>query len=278
MTTDGDNQEIALLSGPPSKDAVLNPEDLIEYVREVHGKEPPLVPKFCILGFFKEMYDHIEKEYDSRVIDWPSKKNPMFDSIHIFKYKDIDVSYIFPGIGAPNAAAMLEMMTAFGGKYFISLGGVGILTEDIQRGEVILPTKALRDEGTSFHYEEPSRYSHPSEFMLEHIRKSLREKNVAFHEGGTWTTDAFFRETPDKIRRFYEEGCLTVEMEASALYSVARFRDVHVGSIFTAGDCVAGPKWDARRKKGESDELRDERQAVLGYALEAFRILDSEIG
>jgi uridine phosphorylase len=278
MTTDGNRQGIALLSGRPSKDAVLNPEDLIEYVREVHGREPPKVPKYCVLGFFKEMYGHIEKEYGSEAIEWPSKKNPMFDSIHIFKYKETDVSFIFPGIGAPNAAAMLEMMTAFGGEYFISLGGVGILTEDIRRGEVIVPTRALRDEGTSFHYEEPSRYSYPSEFMLEHIRTALREKNVSFHEGGTWTTDAFFRETPDKVKRFYEEGCLTVEMEASALYSVARFRDVHVGSIFTAGDCVAGPKWDARRKKGESVKLKNEKTKLLEYALDALQILNSELG
>lgn len=276
MTKELDAKGISLFSGLPSKDAVLNPEDLIEYVMKVHEKEPPKVPKYCILGFFKEMYDYIEKEYDSRVIHWPSKKNPMFDSVHIFNYGGIDVSYIFPGIGSPNAAAMLDMMIAFGGEYFIFLSGVGILTERIERGEVIIPTKALRDEGTSFHYQEPSRYSYPSDLMIEYIRKSLKENKRPFHEGGTWTTDAFFRETLEKVREFHEEGCLTVEMEASALFSVGGFRDVHVGGLFTAGDCVAGPKWDARRKKGEGENIKDERREILGYALDAFRILDSD--
>lgn len=260
----------------PSRNAVLNPKDLIEYVRDVHGKEPPEVPKYVILGFFKEMYEYLEKKYQSRVIDWPSKRNPMFGSIHIFKYKEIDVAYVFPGIGGPNASAILEMMIAFGGEYFIFLSGVGILTERIQRGEVIIPTKAIRDEGTSFHYQEPSRYSYPSESILDCVRRALKEKNVSFHEGGTWTTDAFFRETPEKVKRFYEEGCLAVEMEASALFSVGHFRKKHIGGIFTAGDCVAGPKWDARRETGESDVFKRARRELLGYALDAFCILDSE--
>jgi uridine phosphorylase len=278
MNKEYDAQEIALLSGPPSKDAVLNPEDLIEYVRDIHDREPPELPRYCILGFFKEMYEHIEKEYGSRVIHWPSEKNPMFDSIHIFKSGDLEVAYVFPGIGSPNAAAMLDMMNAFGGEYFIFLGGVGILTEQIGRGEVVVPTKALRDEGTSFHYQEPSRYSYPSDLMVECIRRSLKENGRPFHEGGTWTTDAFFRETSEKVRRYHEEGCLTVEMEASALFAVARFRNVHAGGIFTAGDCVAGPKWDPRRKKGESERIKDDKRELLGYALDAFRILDSELG
>jgi len=141
---------------------------------------------------------------------------------------------------------------------------------------VIIPTKAVRDEGTSFHYQEPSRYSYPSDLMLSCVRRALGENNVPFREGGTWTTDAFFRETPEKVKRYYEEGCLAVEMEASALFSVAHFRKKHIGGIFTAGDCVAGPKWDARRKKGESDKSKQERRELLGYALDAFCTLDSE--
>ncbi len=271
--TEATSPEIPLFSGLLSRNAVLNPEDLIEYVENVHGTGPPEVPKYCILGFFKEMYGYVEKEFNSRVVHWPSEDNPMFDPIHIFEHEDINASYIFPGIGSPNAAAILEMMISFGADYFISLGGVGILTKQIERGEVIVPTRALRDEGTSFHYQEPTRYSYPSGVMLECIRKSLKKHQIPFLEGGTWTTDAFFRETPDKVKTFYDEGCLTVEMEASALYSVADFRKKHVGSIFSAGDCVAGHKWDPRRKKGESDKLKEDRRKLLAYALDAFSFL-----
>lgn len=269
----GDNGEISLLSGLHPRNAVLNPKDLIQYVEQVHEAGPPEIPKCCIIGFFKEMYDYLEREYGSRIIHWPTKESAWFDPIHIFEYKDIDVAYVFPGIGGPNAAAMLEMMIAFGGEFFISVGGVGILTEQIESGDVIVPTWALRDEGTSFHYQEPSRYSYPSDLMVGCIKKALKERDIPFHEGGTWTTDAFFRETPDKVKRFYEEGCLAVEMEASAMYSVGDFRKKHVASIFTAGDCVAGPKWDPRRKKGEGGKFKEKRRELLIYALDTFTLL-----
>lgn len=271
-------REIALLTGPPSENSVLNPVDLIEYGKDLHGREAPRIPPYCVLAFFKEMYEHVEKTFHPEVIHYFSEKNPMFDPIHIFDYKGVDIAFVFPGIASPQAAAILEFMIAFGGEHFISIGGVGTLSADIKRGEIILPTKALRDEGTSFHYEKPSRYSYPSDLMLEYLRKSLKENDVPYREGGTWTTDAFFRETVEKVEEFHKEGCLTVEMEASALFSVAKCRRKHIGGLFAARDCVAGPRWDSRRKRGDKDTIKRSKVQLLDLTLEAFRLLSSDVG
>jgi uridine phosphorylase len=272
------HQETALLEGLPSENSVLNPIDLIDYGKEIHGREAPEIPPYCVLAFFKEMYEYVEKTFDPDVIHYFSEKNPMFGPIHVFDYEGVDIAFVFPGIASPHAASILEFMIAFGGEYFISIGGAGTLSKDIKRGDIVLPTMALRDEGTSFHYQEPSRYSYPSGLMLEYIRKSLGENNVSFREGGTWTTDAFFRETVEKVEEFYREGCLTVEMEASALFSVAKYRNKHIGGLITAGDCVAGPKWDSRRERGDKETVQRSEIQLLGLALDAFRLLNSELG
>ena len=80
------------------------------------------------------------------------------------------------------------------------------------------------------------------------------------------------------MEEFYSEGCLTVEMEASALFSVAKYRNKHIGGLFTAGDCVAGPKWDSTREKGDKETVQQDKVQLLSLALDALRLLNSELG
>ena len=268
--------EIPLLSGKLTNDAVLNPEDFLDYLSTSHGGSPSKLPQYCILAFFRELYDYVEEVYDPRVTYVASKEDPMFSPIYVFRYKDISVAHVFSGIGAPNAGAMLELLIAMGGEYFVFIGGVGVLSAETTRGEILVPNKALRDEGMSFHYQEPSRYSYPSALMLDSTRKSLQERGVPFREGGTWTTDAYFRETQEKVRAFREEGCLSVEMEASALFSIAAFRKKHIGGLFKAGDCVAGEEWDPRREEGDKENEEGDSGKLLGYALDTLHLLHRE--
>ena len=268
--------EIPLLSGKLTNDPVLNPEDFLNHLNTRHRRSPSKLPQYCILAFFRELYDHVKEVYDPRVIYIASKENPMFDPIHVFRYKDISVAHVFPGIGAPNAGVMLELMIAMGGEYFVFIGGVGVLSAEITKGEILIPNKVLRDEGMSFHYQEPSRYSYPSALMLDSTRKSLQKKGVPFREGGTWTTDAYFRETQEKVKTFRDEGCLSVEMEASALFSIAAFRKKHIGGLFKAGDCVAGDEWDPRREEGDGEKEEVDSRKLLGYALDTLHLLHQE--
>jgi uridine phosphorylase len=268
-----DNEEPALFYGTLSERVVLNPIDWINYIERVKGIERPKIPKYCILCFFRNMYDYVKDRYNPRVIDYPPEGHPLY----ILKYKNFEVSYLYPGIGAPYAGAMLEQMITLGAEYFVFLSGVGTLITEIQRGEVILPNKALRDEGTSFHYQKPTRCSYPSKLILKYTRKSLKENKVPFHEGATWTTDAFFRETLERVKKFRDEGCICVEMEASALFSIAKFRKKHIGGIFIGGDCVVGETWDPRREVGDTERIEKDRRKLLDYALDALYLLHKEI-
>src|SRR5262249_39200414 len=151
-----------------------------------------------------------------------------------------------PGVGAPLAAAMLEEAIALGCRRFVACGGAGVLDRSIALGHLIVPTAAIRDEGTSYHYLPPGRQVEPSPEGVSAIAVVLKRRGCAYLTGKTWTTDALYRETPGKVRQRREQGCLTVEMEAAALFAVTWFRGVTLAQILYGGDDVSGSEWDSR--------------------------------
>lgn len=177
------------------------------------------------------------------------------------------VAIFNPRIGSAMAAAGLEQIIALGAKRIIACGGAGVLRSDIPPGTVIIPTRALRDEGTSYHYQRRSRTNRPDDDAVRAIKDACRCHGTTFITGMTWTTDTIFRETPQKTAARRKEGCLTVEMEAAALFAVARFRGVRFGQVLSASDDVSGENWDTRR--GSSDPSAREKLLVL--AIDAVR-------
>jgi uridine phosphorylase len=175
------------------------------------------------------------------------------------------VAFFHPGICAPFAAAMAEEIIARGAKMIIACGGAGTLIKDIKCTEIIVPTSAIRDEGTSYHYLPPGREVFPGKKAIEAIRNVLKSSKYDFLEGKTWTTDAIYRETTGKVQKRAAEGCLTVEMEAAALFAVGQFRGVEIAQILYAGDDVSSETWNPRKWQ----ERGNIREALFGIALEA---------
>lgn len=111
---------------------------------------------------------------------------------------------------------------------------------------MIIPNSAVRDEGTSYHYVEPSREIEANSRVVQIIEQTLTANQVLYIKAKTWTTDAFYRETPLKIARRKKEGCVTVEMEASAYMAVAQYNGVEFEQILYAGDNLGAEVWDSR--------------------------------
>src|SRR5206468_1843151 len=107
-------------------------------------------------------------------------------------------------------------------------------------------TSAVRDEGTSYHYLPPAREvaAHPAGVAA--LAATLERRGVPYALGKTWTTDAPYRETPNKIAARRAEGCLAVEMESAALMAAAEFRGVVLGQALYGGDDLSGAEWDQR--------------------------------
>jgi uridine phosphorylase len=175
------------------------------------------------------------------------------------------LTLLHPGVGAPMAAAMLEEAIALGCRKFVACGGAGVLDRSIALGHLIVPTAAIRDEGTSYHYLAPGRVVEPSPEAVTYLEATLQRRGAPYLTGKTWTTDALYRETAAKVSRRKQEGCLTVEMEAAALFAVARFRGVILGQILYGGDDVSGVEWDSRHW----DKSTTVREQVFRLAAEA---------
>jgi uridine phosphorylase len=156
------------------------------------------------------------------------------------------ITVAHPGLTAPFAAANMEELIAMGCRTFVACGSAGVLDSSLHRGVVVIPSSAVRDEGTSYHYFAPSREIAADPDVVETIAAALRRNGVDFQIAKTWTTDGLYRETRKRIARRKAEGCLTVEMECAAFLAVAKFRGVRFGQLLATGDDVSGAEWDRR--------------------------------
>jgi uridine phosphorylase len=129
---------------------------------------------------------------------------------------------------------------------FVACGSAGVPDSAKEHGRVIIPASAVRDEGTSYHYQPPSREISMDEDIVRKLEAVAEKHRVNYETGKTWTTDAFFRETRGKIARRKDEGCIAVDMECSAFIAAAKFRGVMFGQYLQAGDDISGDEWDPR--------------------------------
>ena len=168
-------------------------------------------------------------------------------------------------VGAPAAAQILDWLIAYGVREIISAGSCGVLT-DMAENTFLVPYKALRDEGTSYHYLPPARFVKISKKARIAIEQTLGRHGLPYREVVTWSTDGFYRETKEKADYRKSEGCEVVEMECSALAACAQMRGAVFGELlFTADTLVDAENYDARNWGGDSVEY------ALELCIEAAR-------
>jgi uridine phosphorylase len=150
-----------------------------------------------------------------------------------------------PLVGAPYAVMLAESLIAWGARQIVFLGWCGALSKPVEIGDLVLPTSAHIDEGTSHHYLPDIRESFPSALLVKHLSEICASDGLVIHKGPVWTTDAPFRETSDKVLACQRRGVLAVEMEASGLFSVGAFRRVDVAAVLVASDDLTDLSWRA---------------------------------
>lgn len=226
------------------------------------------LPERCVITFFRKELEQFVSEHQLPVIG--HLHSEVLD-IPIYEYT-VDgesLCITMPFSTAPGAAGTIEELHAMGCEKFIVCGGAGSLRKDSKVGEIIVPVRAVRDEGTSYHYLPPAREvaCHPD--ALEKVTSGLNQMGISFTEGKTWTTDAMYRETPDMIELRRQEGCITVEMEAAAFFAVSRYYDISLAQLLYAGDDVSGETWDSR----SWNQQKSVRENLLTCAVELVKRL-----
>ena len=241
------------------------PEAVIEPKQQI---APEDVPTHAVICFFQGVISRLAQEHGAKVIKHLRSEigtHPIYE----LEVSGKRLAVFQPGVGAPLAASLLEETIALGCRDFIACGGAGVLRREIAVGHIVIPTSAVRDEGTSYHYLPPSREVAPHPEALAAIETVLRAHNIEYVTGKTWTTDAIFRETPGKVARRRDEGCLTVEMEAAAFFAVAQFRGIRLAKMLYGGDDVSSEAWDSRHWASH-----DVREQLFWLAAEACLSLE----
>ncbi|MBQ6478748.1 MAG: nucleoside phosphorylase [Erysipelotrichaceae bacterium] len=172
--------------------------------------------------------------------------------VYRFSYHGKKIGFYRTWVGAPACAATVEeLRSVLKTNKIIHFGGAGCLDKDIARGKVMVPTEAYRDEGTSFHYAPASDYIRIKN--SETVEAFMKDNGIPYVLGKTWTTDAFYRETLYNFEKHKADGCISVEMEGSAVQAVCDFRGLEVYMFFTSGDLLDAPEWTRRKEK---DQIR----------------------
>ncbi len=253
-------EEIPILEFDPERRAVINPDIVTERVSDADG---------CVLSFFSNIVETMASEQDlPKVARLRSEMGE--HPVYRCDVEGVPIGLFACGVGAPLAAGQLEELIALGYRNFIVCGSAGVLDREIQFGKIVVCTNALREEGTSYHYLPPGLAVESDRAATRILVDHLDGTGIAHIQGRTWSTDAFYRETPTKVARRREQGCLTVEMEAAALFAVAQFRGVRLAQMLYGGDDVSGAEWDPRRW---SDRRHGIRAELITIALSACRDL-----
>lgn len=196
-----------------------------------------------VITFFPEVINRLLES--GKIV--PERVIPGENPVAVYIYADDPEVLITLGqVGCPACAGNLDLFQEMGIKKVLFCGGGGVLDSHIEVGQILLVEGAIRDEGFSYHYLPPSRIAYTDEAVTAKIAAFLDEEKVLYLRGLTWTTDALFRETAERIALRRAEGAKIVEMEQAGCIAVALFRGISYGALIYGGDDLSGEEWSER--------------------------------
>lgn len=205
----------------------------------------------CILTFSHVIEQFVLEHYDCTQIGqfwFATGMTP----IYRIDYEGGHFAFYKTYVGAPACVGTIEdSLSQIRTDKYILFGGAGCLDKEIARGKIMIPTKAYRDEGTSYHYAPANDYITVKNADV--VASFMAENDLPYVMGKTWTTDSFYRETVNNFQKHKADGCISVEMECAAVQAMCDFRGLELYAFFTGGDLLDAPKWDERRKKGQTE-------------------------
>lgn len=242
----------------PSKSSVINPDMIVEKIKDF----PEITVSCFSHHLFKKLLDFFEPEQIGE-----SHSATGVVPIYNVTYKCESFAMYQSFVGEPACAALYEDIIAMGSKCLILLGNCGVLDKSIEDCGIIIPTKAIRDEGLSYHYAPPSDMIQVNTKYRGLFKEVLKEFNYPYVEGVTWTNDACYRETRDKVKRRREQGAVCVEMECAGMQALCDFRETDFFQFFYAGDNLDHSEWQPRSISGAARLDDKSKIALLAFEL-----------
>ena len=241
-----------------SKQAVINPDMMFHKMPDF----PETLVSVFSHQLFKAVLDFLGGKMIAETADvdgiWP---------VYEVTYKGKRFAFYKARLGAPACVGCFEDVIPMGVKRIILLGNCGVLDSNIKDYGIIIPTKAIRDEGTSYHYAPAADYIDVNKKYVEEFISVLDEFGYPHVMGTTWTTDAFYRETRAKVVARKAMGAICVEMECAAMQAMCDFRGVEFFQFLYAGDNLDHSNWDPRSLSGTAKLDEKEKIALLAFEL-----------
>ncbi len=180
-------------------------------------------------------------------------------------YEGRDVTICSTGIGSPSAAIAAEELAAVGVETFLRVGTTGALQSGIEIGDTVVATGAAKDEGTTKRYESATVPAVPDYGVLSTLVEAAETRSAPVHVGPIATDDAYYAETDEHVEAWSEAGLLCVEMEAAALFTLARRKGLAAGAICTVdGNLIEG----TQKGETEDEELPEKAKNNVDRAIE----------
>jgi uridine phosphorylase len=247
-----------------SAPSVFLPAALLREARRQKGLAAVDVPPVCILDPDGDIVRRLRQTGEAQPFEaWPCYHT----RLDIFRLAGQDVGITGCAVGAPFAVLIAEELFASGCRLLLSVTSAGQIAPAGRPPYFVIIERALRDEGTSYHYAAPSEYAEADAHLVAMAIEALKGKSQQVIVGSSWTTDAPFRETAEAIEAARSKGVLAVEMEAAALYTFARATGVHVLCLAHVTNTMGQAEQDFEKGEadGSSDALRV-LEAILGIA------------
>lgn len=216
-----------------------------DFMGRVKGHSQELSDK-AVIVFSRSLYKIMLTNFQMVPTEYPY--DGYFDQC-IDKNTGTMVIRLYPG--APLTVATVEELAALGVSKFLLLGTAGSISGKAHFNDVILCTKALRDEGTSYHYIRPSMYAFPSRELTQAVFNICSTSGIKLKKGASWTTDAPYMETVSEIHLYQKRNIVTVEMEASAFFAVSKARNLETAAVFSVSDELHDSAWTGIRDPDE---------------------------
>lgn len=243
----------------PEKNAIINPSVFME-------KESSKIkdfPKTIITCFAHNLVEYAVENYNAKEVTEIGNANGK-RPVYLIEVGDKKLGLTMSSVGAPSCVGDYEDLFEIGFENIVVFGTCGVLENSIRENSIIIPTSAIREEGTSFHYVEPKEEIETNVHTLEKMVEFFKDFN--YTTGKVWTTDAFYRETPSKVAYMKEKGCVCVDMECSAISALAKFRNKKVAQFFYAADNLDVEEYDTRTLSNQHS--LDQKYKIVDIAIE----------
>jgi len=247
-------------------EAVCKPLDYIRYVAENRkvSLDALKIPQRLLMTYQKSTYECAKNLINGKSIEWIYGETQPFC---IGKFNNVEIGVSRFWVGAPAAAFTLEEAIVCGVKTIFEVGVSGGLQPFLQPSDIVVVTEAIRDEGTSYHYLSPEVKVEASRQLREKLVELLEKGKMKHYVGPVWSTDGVYRETRSKFRKFRDNGVLAVNMETSAIFAVAKYRNVHAASAQVISDILTENGW--LQAFGQKS-VRESAESLLKIVLETL--------